>query len=141
MYLALGETDDWAHDGRYDRVLETYARTDEYLRAALDLAAVAARLSRPDAHPDHDRSRPRAHAADWRNHGAKVEGAQEVWMAFVSPRETRRGEWRDHAAASHQSGGGNDGRLDGSRLECAPAGRRASGTLVARRLSARDKVQ
>ena len=28
MYLALGETDDWAHDGRYDRVLETYARTD-----------------------------------------------------------------------------------------------------------------
>ena len=28
LYLALGETDDWAHDGRYDRVLETYARTD-----------------------------------------------------------------------------------------------------------------
>lgn len=32
LYLALGETDDWAHDGRYDRVLETYTRTDEYLR-------------------------------------------------------------------------------------------------------------
>ena len=32
LYLALGETDDWAHDGRYDRVLETYARTDQYLR-------------------------------------------------------------------------------------------------------------
>ena len=31
VYLALGETDDWAHDGRYDRVLETYARTDAYL--------------------------------------------------------------------------------------------------------------
>ena len=32
LYLALGETDDWAHDGRYDRVLETYARTDDYLK-------------------------------------------------------------------------------------------------------------
>jgi hypothetical protein len=31
LYLALGETDDWAHDGRYDRVLEAYARTDGYL--------------------------------------------------------------------------------------------------------------
>ena len=31
LYLALGETDDWAHDGRYDRVLEAYARTDAYL--------------------------------------------------------------------------------------------------------------
>ena len=30
LYLALGETDDWAHNGRYDRVLEAYARSDEY---------------------------------------------------------------------------------------------------------------
>jgi hypothetical protein len=32
LYLALGETDDWAHDGRYDRVLEAYMRTDRVLR-------------------------------------------------------------------------------------------------------------
>ena len=32
LYLALGETDDWAHDGRYDRVLETFTRTDQYLK-------------------------------------------------------------------------------------------------------------
>ena len=32
LYLGLGETDDWAHDGRYDRVLDTYTRSDEYLK-------------------------------------------------------------------------------------------------------------
>lgn len=32
LYLGLGETDDWAHDGRYDRTLESYARADEHLR-------------------------------------------------------------------------------------------------------------
>ena len=32
LYLGLGETDDWAHDGRYDRVLEALARSDEYLK-------------------------------------------------------------------------------------------------------------
>ena len=37
------------------------------------------------------------HVDDWRSHGAKVEGAQDVWMAFVSPKMARRGPWRDHA--------------------------------------------
>ena len=32
LYLAFDETDDWAHDGRYDKVLDTYARLDGYLR-------------------------------------------------------------------------------------------------------------
>ena len=97
LYLALGETDDWAHDGRYDRVLETYARTDAWLRELWTWMQ-----SQPDYRnrthilitTDHGRGHT---PADWRSHGAKVEGAQDVWMAFVSPRLTRRGEWRDHA--------------------------------------------
>ena len=28
LYLALGETDDWAHDVRYDRVLESFHGSD-----------------------------------------------------------------------------------------------------------------
>jgi hypothetical protein len=98
LYLALGETDDWAHDGRYDRVLETFVRTDEYLRELWTWLE-----SQPEYRgrthilitTDHGRGHT---AADWRSHGAKVEGAQEVWMAFVSPALDRRGEWRDHPA-------------------------------------------
>ncbi len=96
LYLALGETDDWAHDGRYDRVLETYARTDAYLEE-LWTWLQSQEDYRGRTHilitTDHGRGHT---ATDWRNHGAKVEGAQEVWMAFVSPRLARRGEWRDH---------------------------------------------
>lgn len=97
VYLALGETDDWAHDGRYDRVLDTYARTDRYLQQLWTWLE-----SQPEYRgrthilitTDHGRGRT---AADWRNHGAKVEGAQDVWMAFISPRLPRRGEWQNHA--------------------------------------------
>ena len=97
MYIALGETDDWAHDGRYDRVLETFALTDTFLEELWTWIQ-----SQPDYRDrthilmttDHGRGRT---AADWRDHGAKVEGAQDVWMAFVSPAMPRRGEWRDHA--------------------------------------------
>jgi hypothetical protein len=96
MYLALGETDDWAHDRRYDRVLETLARTDDYLRQLwswLDSQPAYRGRTHILITTDHGRGRT---PADWNSHGAKVEGAQDVWMAFVSPAFTQRGEWRDH---------------------------------------------
>jgi hypothetical protein len=94
LYLALDETDDWAHDGRYDRLLEAYARTDDYLRELWQWLQ-----SQPDYRgrthllitTDHGRGRT---AKDWRNHGAKVDGAEDVWMAFASPRMAQRGPWR-----------------------------------------------
>ena len=94
LYLALGETDDWAHDGRYDRVLEAYARSDAYLAQLWTWLQ-----SQPDykgnTHilitTDHGRGRT---AKDWRDHGAKIEGAQHVWMAFASPAMARRGSGR-----------------------------------------------
>jgi hypothetical protein len=98
LYIAFDETDDWAHDGRYDRVLEAYARTDGFLQQLWTWI---------QSHPDYkDRTHllittdhGRGHRAkDWRNHGARVEGAQNVWMAFVSPSMSARGEWRDRPA-------------------------------------------
>ena len=97
LYLALGETDDWAHDGRYDRVLETYTRTDQYLKQLWDWLQAQPEY-RGRTHilitTDHGRGRT---PADWRDHGAKVTGASETWMAFISPSMSKRGEWRAHA--------------------------------------------
>ena len=100
LYLALGETDDWAHDGRYDRVLEAYARSDAYLAQLWNWLE-----SQPEykgrTHllitTDHGRGRT---AKDWRDHGARIEGAQDVWMAIASPAMTRRGEWKAHPPLS-----------------------------------------
>jgi hypothetical protein len=96
LYLALGETDDWAHDGRYDRVLDAYARTDRYLQQ-LWTWLQSQQDYRGRTHlliaTDHGRGQtPR----DWRDHGAKIAGADHVWLAFASPDMKQRGEWRDH---------------------------------------------
>ena len=97
LYLALGETDDWAHDRRYDRVLETLARTDEWFRQLWTwLESQPAYRGRTHILITTDHGRGRT-PADWNSHGAKVEGAQDVWMAFISPAFKQRGEWRDHA--------------------------------------------
>jgi hypothetical protein len=101
FYLALDETDDWAHDGRYDRLLDSYARTDRYLEQLW-----TSLQSQPDYRgrthmliaTDHGRGRT---AKDWRDHGAKVVGADEVWLAFVSPKMKQRGEWRQHPPLSN----------------------------------------
>ena len=96
LYLSLDETDDWAHDGRYERLLDAYARTDRYLKRLWTWLE-----SQPDYRgrthllvtTDHGRGRT---PADWRDHGAKIAGAEEVWMAFMSPSMSRRGEWKNH---------------------------------------------
>lgn len=98
VYIAFDETDDWAHDGKYDRVLDAYARTDRYIEQLWNWAQ-----GQPDYRgrthllitTDHGRGKT---GEDWRNHGAKVVGADETWMAFASPRMSQRGEWRDQPA-------------------------------------------
>ena len=97
LYLALGETDDWAHDGRYDRVLDAFRHTDEILRE-LWTALQASPQYRGNTSllitTDHGRGRV---GTTWKDHCEKVLVAAETWMAFVSPAWSRRGEWREHA--------------------------------------------
>jgi hypothetical protein len=100
LYLALDETDDWAHDGRYDRLLDAYARSDRWLERLWTWLQ-----AQPDYRgrthllitTDHGRGRT---ADSWRHHGEKYPDAERVWMAFVSPTMTRRGEWRGGPAVS-----------------------------------------
>jgi hypothetical protein len=95
LYIAFDETDDLAHDGRYDLVLDAYARIDGYLK---DLWTWI--QSQPDYRgrthllitTDHGRGRT---PGDWRTHGAKAEGSGDVWIAIASPRMARRGPWHD----------------------------------------------
>ena len=93
LYLGLGETDDWAHDGRYDRVLGALARTDNFLKELWNL------LQSQDSYRDkttilmtvdHGRG---STPADWTKHGKDVEQAQYIWLALVSPDSDLRGEW------------------------------------------------
>lgn len=96
VYLALGETDDWAHDGRYDRAIEALARTDGYLRTLWQW------LQSDDQYRDRtaiivttDHGRGNT-TADWTDHGSETDGAQYIWIAVVSPTVPLRGEWRGH---------------------------------------------
>lgn len=85
LYVALGETDEWAHARRYDMYLQMARRADEMVR---DLWQTMQSMEQYRGKTtlvltvDHGRGRtPR----DWTDHNAKVDGAEEVWMAVMGP--------------------------------------------------------
>ena len=99
LYLALGEPDDWAHEGRYDRVLETAHYFDQCLGrlwAAIESNVEYQGKTTMIVTTDHGRGRT---PEDWRSHGAKVAGAEEIWIAAIGPDTPARGDVPDSAPA------------------------------------------
>lgn len=100
LYISLGDTDEYAHGGRYDR----------YLTAAHNLDADLKRLwddlqSRPEYRgtttlivtTDHGRGEP---PRGWRDHGAKTAGSDAIWIAVLGPDTPALGERKDTAVVT-----------------------------------------
>ena len=83
VYVAFGETDDWAHDGRYDLYLEAARRTDDHIRRLWTLMQSMPEYSGKTAllmSTDHGRGDT---VKDWTGHGSKVEGCERIWFAMM----------------------------------------------------------
>lgn len=92
LYLAFDETDDWAHLKRYDLVLDTLHRTDRQLEQLWTwLQADAEYRGRTTLVLTVDHGRGRT-PADWTEHGASVDGAEETWLGCFGAGVTARGE-------------------------------------------------
>ncbi len=85
MYIALGETDEWGHAGRYDQYLHAAHRVDTYLKTLWETVQ-----SMPEYRDnttiivttDHGRGTA---PVDWKNHGAKIRGSDRIWIAVMGP--------------------------------------------------------
>ncbi len=92
LYLSLGETDDWAHEGKYDLYLKATHRVDQYLR---ELWETAQSIPGYQGHTtlvmavDHGRG---SSTETWKSHGEKIDDSKYVWMAFLGPDTPPLGE-------------------------------------------------
>jgi hypothetical protein len=85
LYVLLGETDEWAHEPRYDLYLDAASRSDRFIRrlweAAQSMPEYKGRTALVVA-VDHGRG---ATPADWTDHGRKVPAAERTWIAVMGP--------------------------------------------------------
>ena len=97
LYIAFDETDDWAHDGKYELVLQALHREDAYLQTlwtALQADPLYRDRTTLIVTADHGRGRE---GDGWKAHRSSLPGSDEVWLAIASPDVSTRGEWHDHA--------------------------------------------
>jgi phosphopentomutase len=95
IHIGFDETDDYAHDKNYERVLDSLHLTDGWLKELWTFLQSDPRYRGKTSliiTTDHGRGNS---AKDWSDHGEDVPEAQHIWMAFVSPGSSLRGEWEN----------------------------------------------
>ena len=95
LFVGYGETDEWAHSGRYDRVLRSARAVDDYIaelwRALQSMPEYRGTTSMIIT-TDHGRG---SVGTTWRDHGENVDGAENIWIAVIGPDTPALGERMD----------------------------------------------
>jgi len=95
LYVAYGETDDFAHDGEYDQYLESAHRTDAFIGEIWNWVQSTEPYRDTTTMiitTDHGRGTEPQNA--WEEHGTDVEGSNQIWFAVIGPDTAPLGEIR-----------------------------------------------
>jgi hypothetical protein len=92
LYVSYGETDDWAHEGHYERYLKAAHEFDRFLGAL---------WTQIQSMPEYRGTTSLVIAADhgrgpapvaWKNHGREIVESAYLWMAVLGPDTPALGE-------------------------------------------------
>ena len=93
VYIAYGETDDFAHDGKYDAYLKSAHQSDQFIKELwgfVQSTPVYKGKTTFIITTDHGRGSDTVDA--WKNHGHDIPGAGEIWFAVIGPDTPAKGE-------------------------------------------------
>jgi Metalloenzyme superfamily len=92
LFVGYGETDNWAHQGRYDLVLESAQRTDAFVKELWDTMQAMPKYRDTTTFiitADHGRG---SGPVEWKEHGVEEKGSENVWIAVIGPDTPPLGE-------------------------------------------------
>jgi len=101
LFVGYGETDEWAHSGRYDLVLRAAHQFDRFVEQLWNTMQ-----SMPAYHDqttfiittDHGRG---GGLTAWKDHGSEQKGSENIWIGVLGPDTRPLGE-REHTPAVTQ---------------------------------------
>lgn len=102
VWIAYSETDEWAHEGRYDLYLHAAHRVDSYvgeLWKALQEVPEFRGKTTFILSTDHGRG---SGPSGWKEHGAQIKGAESIWVAVLGPDTKPLGERKGNVVGQNQ---------------------------------------
>jgi Metalloenzyme superfamily len=92
LFVGYGETDNWAHQGRYDLVLESAHRFDYFVKQLWDTMQSMPQYRNQTTFiitTDHGRG---SGLTEWKEHGVEEKGSENIWIAVMGPDTVPLGE-------------------------------------------------
>jgi hypothetical protein len=103
LFVGYGETDNWAHQGRYDLVLDSAHRFDGFVEQLWNTMQAMPQYRGTTTFlitTDHGRG---SGPTEWKEHGVEERGSENIWLAVIGPDTAALGE-RTQAAPVMQAG-------------------------------------
>ncbi|HXY03763.1 MAG TPA: hypothetical protein VEI49_09315 [Terriglobales bacterium] len=92
LFVGYGETDNWAHSGRYDLVLESAHQFDQFVRQLWETMQGMPEYKNQTTFIitcDHGRG---SGLEEWKEHGVEEKGSENIWLAVIGPDTQALGE-------------------------------------------------
>ncbi len=92
LFVGYGETDNWAHQGRYDLVLDSAHRFDYFVQQLWETMQAMPRYRDRTTFiitTDHGRG---SGLIEWKEHGVEEKGSENIWIAVMGPDTEPLGE-------------------------------------------------
>jgi hypothetical protein len=93
LYIAYGETDEWAHEGRYRDYLNAANQVDKWINELWNFIQNNSTYKNKTAiFITTDHGRGDVVKQEWTSHNNKIVGANEIWFAVIGPTILPKGE-------------------------------------------------
>lgn len=93
LYIAYGETDEWAHHGDYRSYLDAANQVDKWIQEIWNFVQNDPQYkNKTTLFITVDHGRGDKIKSQWRDHGADIEGASQIWFAAMGPEIAPKGE-------------------------------------------------
>jgi hypothetical protein len=93
LYIAYGETDEWAHAGRYNSYIDAAHQVDAWIKQIWEFVQNDPQYKgKTTLIFTTDHGRGDVVKSEWTSHGSDIKGASEIWFAAMGPEITAKGE-------------------------------------------------
>ena len=93
LYISYGETDEWAHAGKYKSYLNAAHQFDEWVKELWSLVqSTPGYMDNTIFFITTDHGRGDVIKNQWTDHGSDIKGADEIWFIAIGPGIAPKGE-------------------------------------------------